>query len=146
MPLIGSRSIGRSVGLGDGLTPNDRPPETVTFPSFEPESLPYLRKRSPPPVLNRDANYPIGDTLAAVLEESTEKGDFQEEKSDVISKLDLSRDEGNSSPCALLSPIGTAGGLSSYQEKPLITVSHELFEVSYGVVPDVMYKGMENMF
>lgn len=47
-------------------------------------------------------------------------------------------------PCSLVTMSlidGRDGTLMAYDDKTLITVSHELFDVSQGIVPTIVYQG-----
>jgi hypothetical protein len=136
LPIIGSRSIGGSLGSGGGLL---RP---VVVPTSADSSVIEKRAVSPSHVNQ-------GIITSALEEESTTKveiddGEEKEGDEDVISKLDSSGDDvrgDSSNPCALLATMALANQLNSFQQKSLISVSHNVFDVSHGIVPDILYSG-----
>jgi hypothetical protein len=139
LPIIGSRSIGGSLGSGGGLL---RPVVVPTSESSDSSSVIEKRAVSPSHVNQ-------GIITSALEEESTTKveiddGEEKEGDEDVINKLDSSGDDvrgDSSNPCALLATMALANQLNSFQQKSLISVSHNVFDVSHGIVPDILYSG-----
>jgi len=57
---------------------------------------------------------------------------------------------GTQLPCALVptsvSPNKEFARITPFQEKSLLTVSHSVFDVAYGIVPTIVYQGISSFW
>jgi len=138
-PITGSRSIGGNLGSGSssggGLLVTFDPPPTDNTPESQPSS---------------------GDEELSVSTDSSGSGGTSDGgfRSNDSSSSNSNSSSGSSSstsatssinnPCALVSMSlldEKDGKLMSYEEKSLLSISHQSFDVSHGIVPNILYKG-----
>jgi hypothetical protein len=127
-PITGSRSIGGNLGSGStstgggGLLVTFDPPPTEIAPE--------------PPIVYRESELNTNPSANISGSGSRASSSFATESGESTSS--------SKNPCALVSMSfmdGKDGKLMSYEEKSLISILHPQFDVSHGIVPNIMYKG-----
>lgn len=113
-PMIGSRSLGSS-GSGGGVSV---------------VSLDNLDER--------------GSQKSIVSEGGSVASDEETEIPSTGANGNFSSSSVQTTPCSLVTMSlldGRDGRLMAYDDKTLITVSHDIFDVSQGIVPTIVYQG-----
>lgn len=117
-PMIGSRSLGSS-GSGGGVS-------VVSLDNLD-------ERGSPKSTISEDGVGGASDEEAEIPSPGVNGNSSSASSSSV-----------QTTPCSLVTMSlldGRDGRLMAYDDKTLITVSHDIFDVSQGIVPTIVYQG-----
>lgn len=141
LPMIGSRSLG-----GNVVRPGNVDEGSVVPLDLDTTTRLGDNSANKPNQFNSNSEL-VGVEDDDDDDEDDDQGESVEKSDTVINQFSsLSSASGSSSssgsPCALL-VSNTAEKVVSYEEKSLLAVSHHAFDVSHGIVPNVLYTGMD---
>ncbi|OXA61797.1 Protocadherin Fat 1 [Folsomia candida] len=137
LPMIGSRSLG-----GNVVRPGNVDEGSVVPLDLDTTTRLGDNSANKPNQFNSNSEL-VGVEDDDDDDEDDDQGESVEKSDTVINQFSsLSSASGSSSssgsPCALL-VSNTAEKVVSYEEKSLLAVSHHAFDVSHGIVPNVLY-------